>query len=101
MTAGWTFDQVQALRDTVPAEGLNVRIAGHSLMDVARDIIRISTDGLKQRARLNSEGQDESIFLQPLEEILAKKRVLAEDLLSLYHGRWNGSVDPVFDEYNN
>lgn len=99
VTAGWTFDQVQALRDTVPAEGLNARIAGHSLMDVARDIIRISTDGLKQRARLNSEGQDESIFLQPLEEILAKKRVLAEDLLSLYHGRWNGSVDPVFDEY--
>lgn len=99
VTAGWTFDQVQALRDAVPAEGLNAQIAGHALMDAARDIISISTDGLKRRARLNGEGQDESIFLQPLEEILAKKRVLAEDLLGLYHGRWNGSVDPVFAEY--
>jgi glutamate--cysteine ligase len=31
--------------------------------------------------------------------VLAKKATLAEDLLSLYNGRWNRSVDPVFTEY--
>lgn len=99
VTAGWSFEAVQALRDAVPAAGLRAEIAGHSLMETAREIVRISTDGLKRRARLNGDGQDESIFLQPLEEILAKKRVLAEELLVLFNGRWNGSVDPVFDEY--
>ncbi|KQZ63402.1 glutamate--cysteine ligase [Rhizobium sp. Root149] len=99
VTAGWNFEAVQALRDAVPAAGLQAEIAGHPLMETAREIVRISTDGLKRRARLNGDGQDESIFLQPLEEILAKKRVLAEELLVLFNGRWNGSVDPVFDEY--
>lgn len=99
VTAGWNFEAVQALRDAVPAAGLQAEIAGHPLMETAREIVRISTDGLKRRARLNGDGQDESIFLQPLEEILAKKRVFAEELLVLFNGRWNGSVDPVFDEY--
>ena len=88
-----------ALRDAVPVEGLAAKIAGRPLMEVARDIISVSRQGLKARNRLNGEGQDESVFLQPLEEILAKKKVLAEELLSLYHGRWNGSVEPFFDEY--
>ncbi|WP_137135618.1 glutamate--cysteine ligase [Rhizobium sp. FKY42] len=99
VTESWSFEQVQALRDAVPVEGLHAAIAGRPLMDLAREIVKISAEGLRQRARLNGEGQDESIFLQPLEEILAKKRVLAEELLALYNGRWNGSVDPVFDEY--
>ena len=67
--------------------------------DVAREVLGVSRDGLKSRNRLNAEGQDESIFLASLEEVLAKKSTLADDLLALYHGRWNGKVDPVFDEY--
>ncbi|MGO7258909.1 glutamate--cysteine ligase, partial [Rhizobium brockwellii] len=54
---------------------------------------------LKARGKLNREGQDETIFLAPLDEVLAKKATLAEDLLSLYNGRWNGSVEPVFEDY--
>jgi glutamate--cysteine ligase len=99
ITRDWTYQDVLALRDAVPVEGLAAKIAGRPLMEVARDILSVSTQGLKARNRLNGEGQDESVFLQPLEEILAKKKVLAEELLSLYHGRWNGSVEPVFDEY--
>lgn len=99
ITRDWTYQDVLALRDAVPVEGLTAKIAGRPLMEVARDILSVSTQGLKARNRLNGEGQDESVFLQPLEEILAKKKVLAEELLSLYHGRWNGSVEPVFDEY--
>jgi glutamate--cysteine ligase len=99
LTRDWTYQDVLALRDAVPAGGLAAEIAGRPLMDVARDIVAISRQGLKARNRLNGEGQDESVFLQPLDEILAKKKVLAEEMLSLYQGRWNGSVEPVFDEY--
>jgi glutamate--cysteine ligase len=99
LTRDWSYQDVLALRDAVPAGGLAAEIAGRPLMDVARDIVAISRQGLKARNRLNGEGQDESVFLQPLDEILAKKKVLAEEMLSLYQGRWNGSVEPVFDEY--
>jgi glutamate--cysteine ligase len=99
LTRDWSYQDVLALRDAVPAGGLAAEIAGRPLMDVARDIVAISREGLKARNRLNGEGQDEQVFLQPLDEILAKKKVLAEEMLSLYQGRWNGSVEPVFDEY--
>ncbi|KQQ58329.1 glutamate--cysteine ligase [Rhizobium sp. Leaf311] len=99
LTADWSVEDVIAMRDTVPAQGLKARIAGRDLLDVARDVVSISRQGLQARKRLNSEGQDESVFLNPLDEVLAKKATLAEDLLSLYHGRWNNSVLPVFEEY--
>ncbi|NLS02490.1 glutamate--cysteine ligase [Rhizobium sp. P32RR-XVIII] len=99
LTKDWTFAEVNALREAVPAAGLNATFRGHALYEVAREVIGISKAGLKARNRLNKEGQDESIFLSPLDEVMAKKATLAEDLLALYHGRWNGSVEPVFAEY--
>ncbi len=99
LTADWTFEDVVAMRDAVPSQGLKATIKGRPVLDVAREAVKISTAGLKARAKLNGDGQDESVFLQPLEEVLAKKATLADDLLGLFNGRWNGSVEPVFEEY--
>jgi len=99
LTKDWGFDEVNTLRNAVPAEGLKAAFRGHTLYDTARDVLAISKAGLKARGKLNSEGQDEAIFLSPLDEVMAKKATLAEDLLALYNGRWNGSVEPVFEEY--
>ncbi|TDX88811.1 glutamate--cysteine ligase [Neorhizobium sp. R1-B] len=99
LTKDWTLEDVVAMRNAVPAKGLKAEIRGKGVLDVARDAVAISKAGLKARNRLNGEGQDESIFLQPLDEVLAKKTTMAEDMLALYHGRWNGSVEPVFEEY--
>jgi glutamate--cysteine ligase len=99
LTADWTVEDVAAMRDAVPAKGLAAPIRDRSVLDAARDAVSIATAGLRSRARLNGEGQDESIFLQPLEEVLAKKQTLAEDLLSRFNGRWNGSVESSFEEF--
>ncbi|TDK37547.1 glutamate--cysteine ligase [Rhizobium deserti] len=99
LTRDWTADDVTAMRNAVPTKGLAAEIRSRSVLDVARDAVAIAKAGLKSRHRLNGDGQDESIFLQPLDEVLAKKATMAEDMLALYHGRWNGSVLPVFDEY--
>jgi len=99
LTKDWGFDEVNALRNAVPAEGLTAAFRGHTLYDTAREVLAISKAGLKARGKLNSEGQDETIFLSPLDEVMAKKATLAEDLLALYNGRWNGSVEPAFEEY--
>lgn len=99
LTKDWGFAEVNDLRNAVPVEGLKARFRGHELLDIGRDVLAISRDGLKARGRLNGEGQDESVFLAPLDEVLAKKTTLSDDLLMLYNGRWNTSVDPVFEEY--
>ncbi|MBB3314845.1 glutamate--cysteine ligase [Rhizobium sp. BK181] len=99
LTKDWTFDEVNALRDAVPSQGLKAKFRGHELYETAREVIAVSKAGLRARNKLNKEGQDETIFLAPLDEVMAKKATLAEDLLALYHGRWNDSVEPVFEEY--
>ena len=66
---------------------------------MGREILDISRNGLKDRARRNADGVDESVFLAPLEEAIAKGATLADEMLALYHGRWNGAIDPVFSDY--
>jgi glutamate--cysteine ligase len=99
MTRDWTYEQVLHLRNAVPAAALDAEIGGRPLIEVAREVVELSRRGLQARARMNSSGQDESIFLAPLEEILAKKATLADDMLSLWHGRWKGDIDMVFEDY--
>jgi glutamate--cysteine ligase len=99
LTRDWTFEEVSALRDAVPAQGLRAEFRGRQLLETAREVVSISRQGLVARALVNGDGVDESIFLAPLDEVLAKKATLAEDMLARYHGRWNGSVEPVFEEY--
>lgn len=99
LTRDWTVEEVSALRDAVPSQGLNARHRGISLWDIAREVISISRSGLAARNRLNGDGVDETVFLSPLDEVLAKKSTLAEDMLALYNGRWNSSVEPVFTDY--
>lgn len=99
LTREWTYEDTLAMRNAVPAQGLKTAHGGKSLYDVSREVLSISRLGLKNRKRLNGDEVDETIFLAPLDEVLAKKATLAEDLLALYNGRWNGSVDPVFADY--
>ncbi|WP_394690547.1 glutamate--cysteine ligase [Hoeflea sp.] len=99
LTGDWSFDEVNALRDVTPRDGLNATIKGHSLRDIGRTVLGISRRGLINRACLNSEGNDESHFLAPLEESIARGTTLAEEMLALYNGRWNGSIEPVFRDY--
>ena len=42
----------QRLRDDVPKAGLNARIGGRPLRDVAREIVELARTGLARRARL-------------------------------------------------
>ncbi len=99
LTRDWTYEDTLAMRNAVPVQGLSATHRGTSLFDIAREVLSISRLGLKNRNRLNGDDVDESIFLAPLDEVLAKKATLAEDLLALYKGRWNGSVEPVFTDY--
>ncbi|TCT03470.1 glutamate--cysteine ligase [Aquabacter spiritensis] len=98
LVAGWTQAQRQTLRDEVPRLGLGARIAGRSVLEVARDAVALSRAGLARRRRLDSQGRDETRFLVPIEEVLASGRAPAEVLLDRYAGPWNRSVEPVFKE---
>lgn len=98
LTRDWSCDEVRALRDAVPVQGLNAPFRGGKLIDIAQDVLRISRLGLRNRAQKNVGGEDEDVFLAPLDEMLVKGTTLAEDLLAQYRGPW-GSGDPVFSAF--
>jgi len=55
-------------------------------------------NGLNARARLNSSGDNESGFLDPLREVLASGKTPAERLLERYRGAWNGDISRIYEE---
>jgi glutamate--cysteine ligase len=99
LTRNWSYEDVMRLREAVPAKALKAEVGERPLLDVAREVVNISRAGLAARNRLNADGQDETVFLTTLDEVLAKRTTMADDLLMLYHGRWQQSVEPIFDEY--
>ncbi|MPT22961.1 MAG: glutamate--cysteine ligase [Starkeya sp.] len=87
------------LRDGVPKQAMNLPFRNGTVRDLAREALAISRDGLRRRAALNADGQDETRFLDVLQEIVDSGKTAAERKLELFHGRWNGSVDPLFGEF--
>ncbi|MCC0028766.1 MAG: glutamate--cysteine ligase [Brucellaceae bacterium] len=98
LTADWTFEEVEAQRNAVPSGGLKTPFRSGTLRDVAREALKIARGGMSRRQRLNEDGFDETSFLAPLEEIVARGTTAAEEMLSAYHTRWGSSIEPVFME---
>ena len=95
----WTMEERGAVRDAAPKLALDAPIpGGRKLLDLAREIMPIARAGLTARARLNSSGDNETGFLETLEEIVASGKVPAQRLLDLYHGTWNGDVSRVYEQ---
>lgn len=95
----WSMDERQALRDAVPRLALDAPIpGGRRLKDIAREVLDISAAGLASRARLNGSGDNETGYLDALQEIVATGKVPAQRLLEHYHGAWRGDVRHVYEE---
>ena len=96
---GWTAEDRQKLRADVPKQALKARVAGRSVREIAREVLAIARDSLKRRNHVGCKGQDESRFLDVLDEIVESGRTHAEELLALYEGRWNRDIRHVFRDF--
>ena len=94
----WTLEEHTFLRAEVPRRSLETEFRGRPLAETARAALAIAETGLRARACLNPDGQDETQYLSQLAEVLASGKCPARDKLEAYHGRWGGSVDPAFTE---
>jgi glutamate--cysteine ligase len=95
----WTLDERQQLRDAVPRLGLAAPVpGGGTLRELGARVLDIAEAGLNARAALNFAGDNETGFLDPLREILARGTTVAELMLERYHGPWAGDVRHIYDE---
>lgn len=94
----WTAEERQTLRNDVPRLAFDATLRGRSVREISRDVLRIARGGLRQRARINAKSQDETIYLEPLKQLVDAGQTVADDLLERYHGRWRSNIDHVFEE---
>lgn len=95
----WTAEERDKLLADVPKQALKTPFRGRPLLDVARQVLKISESGLKARARDNGIGNDETAFLDTLMEIGESGITPAEEMLARFHGPWDGRIDPVYEDY--
>ncbi|TWT19241.1 glutamate--cysteine ligase [Luteimonas marina] len=95
----FTLAERHALRDGVPRHALKLPFRGGTVRDLAHEALKIAAAGLARRARHNDKGVDERDFLSPLVEVVEADETPAERKLALFHGPWQGDIDPVFREF--
>ncbi len=99
MIRDWTEEEREELRKAVPKTALATPFRSMTVGNLARQALRISRRGLKNRARINDRNQDETIYLAPLEKIAGNGQTVADELLRRYSGEWHGNIDHIFEEF--
>jgi glutamate--cysteine ligase len=94
----WSAEERQQLRDDVPRLALRAPFRKGTVLDIATAALELAKEGLKARGFQNGL-EDESAFLNPVSDVVERRRTPAEELLAHYHGDWEGDVRPVFTEY--
>jgi len=94
----WTTDMREALRDDAARIGLRAEVGGRTVQDVALEILEISREGLRRRARMGNLKEDETTYLDPLVKIAKSGVTMGEFTASHFLGDLNGDVKKLFEE---
>jgi len=99
LVKGWDMEGREALRAGVPRLALDAPLpGGGKLKDIAGEVLAIARAGLSARCIRNSSGDNETLFLDPLDDIVDSGIVPAQRLLDKFHGEWGGDISRVYEE---
>ncbi len=98
----WTLEQREALRVAASVDGLNAKVEGIDMRQLARQVLDLSNAGLAARAKTGAGGmlKDETHFLNSLQDIVETGVTPASELLAKYQGEWNGDLTRIYAEYS-
>jgi glutamate--cysteine ligase len=98
MVRDWTNEDREYLRAETPRTGLQTPFMGTTVQEIAKNMLAISEAGLKRRAITDGNGNDESVYLEPLHEIANTGKNWAVRLIESFYGRWGGKIEKLFEE---
>jgi len=91
---------VPAFSDSAPVSSLRVRrrFKGVGLLDIAKELLKISYSGLKEQRQFNQDGEDESIYLEPIMELIIEDEMCpAEIIIKNWNSSWHRSIDKLIE----
>lgn len=92
-------EHMSEINDQAIRHALKGRALGRPIQDWLRDLLHIASAGLKRLAVVDATGRDETLYLEPLHEIVETGISQADRLLAAYEGEWGRSLDPLFARF--
>jgi len=86
-----TYFDIAYLRRKVPQTALNIKIKGHKLIDIAKEITNISYTSLK------SYNNNENILLEPLMDLLIQGVTPADVIINKWQNEWNQDISKLIE----
>jgi len=85
----WTWDERMQVYLDSHRDALAARIRRYSLLDLSKELLQIALEGLRRQRMFNALGEDETIYLEPLDKLLALGKCPADLLIE----KWQGELD--------
>ncbi len=102
LVKGWDAETREALRIAASEHALDAQVGKIRMHDLAREVLDLSEAGLKARSIPGAGGlvPDETHFLNALRESVESGQVPADELLTKYHGDWEGDLTKIYGEFS-
>jgi len=97
LVAALTPQQREEAQLEVARRGLAASIGGRRALDLARELVAISSEGLRAIGEPAGSNPDERSFLDPLSELIELGRSPGEYVLEQWRGAWQGSPQRLID----
>tara|TARA_B100000989_G_scaffold80798_1_gene57613 strand:- start:886 stop:2214 length:1329 start_codon:yes stop_codon:yes gene_type:complete len=94
----WKFKDVNQSYIESAKKGFDAELYGKSMLKHAKFFLDLSRKGLENRNKLNSNNDDESIFLVDLNKFIKNKKNLSNKLIEEFDKIFKNNLDLIFDE---
>jgi glutamate--cysteine ligase len=82
----WSWDERMQVYLESHRDALAARIRRYSLLDLAKELFQIASEGLRRQKMFNVLGEDETIYLDPLKKLLALGKCPADLVIEKWEG---------------
>jgi glutamate--cysteine ligase len=83
-----SFEELDRSQQGVAKLGLKADLGSRKVLDLARELVTLSAEGLRRIAATGESDQDEGIFLDPLFAQIEKGLSPGQEIAESWHGEW-------------
>ena len=94
----WKFKEVNEAYVQSAKKGFDAELYNKKMLDHAKFFLNLSKRGLENRDTLNSNNDDESIFLKDLDNFIINKKNLSNKIIDDFNKKYLNNLDLIFDE---
>lgn len=98
LVGDWSHGEVSELRQQTPKTAMATPFRDTTVLKLCESMLEIAHEGLGRLNNLNQAGENETLFLAPLQQAITSGQTQAEYWLSAYQNSWHKDIDRIFFE---